>query len=92
MEKEDMRLVDATINDLVARVTIELNKVRPKEPLRFITEDEARKMLHCGKTFITQLRNSGKIAFVQDIDHKKLITYDRLSILKYQESNLHKTF
>lgn len=69
-----------------------IDKIRPNQPVRFITEDEARKLLNCGKTQLYHLRTNGKIAYVQDEEHPKMILYDRNSIDHYLQNNLKKPF
>lgn len=64
----------------------------PQEKLRFISEEEARQLLNCGKTQIYIYRVRGKVGFTQDPDHPKQIMYDRESIEAYLLSNLKEPF
>lgn len=89
---KNTRLIDFTVEELEILLYAILDKKRPIEPPRFVAEEEARKQLNCGKTHLYHLRISGKIGYVQDPDHPKLILYDRLSIEKYLEENLKKAF
>ena len=86
------RLIDLTEEDLIVLVQSAIEeKLRPV-PERFITEDEAKKLLNCSKTQMYYYRVKGTISFMQDENHKKKILYDRVSIMKYLESHLNKAF
>jgi len=86
------RLIDLTEEDLLVLIQSALSKEVIAEPLRFIPEEEAKKLLNCSKTQMYYYRVNGVISFVQDDEYRKLILYDRLSILKYLESHLKKAF
>ena len=78
--------------DLEVLFTEMLQKVHPNEPDRFVTAETARSILKCGNTTLYHLRTKGEISFVQNEDHRKLIVYDRNSLIAYMERNLKKAF
>ncbi len=78
--------------DLETLLTEILKDSISKEPDRFISEAEALRLLNCGKTTLYQLRVSGEIAYVQNESRRKMILYDRTSIMDYLESNLKKAY
>jgi len=86
------RLIDMTEEDLIVLFQSILKEKLTAEPERFITEEEAKKLLNCSKTQMYYYRVNGVISYVQDDEHRKMILYDRLSIMKYLESNLKKAF
>ena len=62
-----------------------------KVPNKWILEEEAMKMLgKIGKTQLWRLRSKGKIRYSQP--SRKIILYDRDSILEYLEKHAHDTF
>lgn len=67
-----------------------LDKVSKPEKPRWILEKEAMDMLGVKKTTMYELRVSGQIRFSQP--RKKIILYDRESILQYIEKNAKDTF
>lgn len=81
-----------TEDELILRIQKLLEKHITAEPERFITEEEARKLLNCSKTQMYYYRINGVISYVQDDEHRKMILYDRLSIMNYLESHLKKAF
>jgi hypothetical protein len=84
------RLIDMTEEDLIVLIqSIIGDKLRPI-PERYITEDEACKLLNCSKTQMYYYRVNLTISFIQDENHPKKILYDRVSIMKYLESHLKK--
>jgi len=86
------RLIDMTEEELALLILSIIGEKIRIEPERFIPEEDARKLLNCGKTQLYYLRTNGKISFVQDDEHPKMILYDRDSILKYLETNLKTAF
>ena len=78
--------------DLEVLFTEMLQKVHPNEPDRFVTAETARSILKCGNTTLYHLRTKGEISFVQNEDHRKLIVYDRNSLIAYMERNLKNAF
>ena len=95
MENESKRLFELTDDELVDKIINKLAKVLPliqnKQDL-FVPEDEARRILNCGKTTLYHLRMQGKISYVQDDEHRKMIQYKYSSLINYLESNLKKAF
>ncbi len=58
---------------------------------KWITDEEAKRMLGIkSKTTMQNLRNEGKIRFSQP--QRKIILYDRESILSFLENNANQTF
>ena len=92
MDKEDKRMIDVTIQEFIDNIVERLGEKFQVEPPRFIPEEEAKKLLNCGKTQLYHLRINGKISYVQDEEHRKMILYDRISIFEYQKKNLKKAF
>lgn len=77
---------DELIDQVVARV-LEQKKEVPK----WISPEEAMEMLNItSKTTLQRLKNEGHIGFSQPM--KKLILYDRASILAYLEKHAQKPF
>ena len=89
---DNRRLIDMTEEDLIVLIQSILKDKLTAEPERFINEEEAKKLLNCSKTQMYYYRVNGVISYVQDDKHRKLILYDRLSILNYLESHLKKAF
>jgi len=68
-----------------------VERVSKPEKDRWIFEEEALAMLGVkSKTTLWELRTEGKIRFSQP--RKKILLYDRESILKYIEANAKETF
>lgn len=78
--------------DLEDIITEMVEKIHPKEPDRWVTAETAKSILKCGNTTLYHLRTKGEISFVQNEDHRKLIVYDRNSLMSYMERNLKKAF
>lgn len=89
---DNRRLIDMTEEDLIVLFQSILKEKLTAEPERFITEEEAKKLLNCGKTQMYYYRVNGVISFVQDERYKKKILYCRHSINNYLESHLKKAF
>lgn len=88
----DKRVFELTVEELKILFTAILITKRPIEPPRFIDAVEAKNLLSCGDTQLYYYRVKGKISFVQDEEHPKMILYDRYSINDYLEKNLKKAF
>lgn len=86
------RIIDLTEEDFIVLIQSAVKEYLKPEPDRFISEEEAKKLLNCSKTQMYYYRVNGDISYVQDDKHPKMIQYDRLSILEYLESNLKKSF
>ena len=76
----------ALVEEVVDRLKDQNNVQHDK----WISDQDARKMLHIGKTTLQKLRDEGAIRFSQP--SKKLILYDRDSILEYLEKHAKDTF
>ncbi|OFY47801.1 MAG: hypothetical protein A2W85_13440 [Bacteroidetes bacterium GWF2_41_31] len=86
------RLIDFTEEDLIVLFRSLLDEKLTADPERFINEEEAMKLLNCGKTQMYYYRVKGIISYVQDKMHPKMIQYDRESINEYLGRNLVKAF
>ena len=76
--------------ELVDQVVDRLMEQREEKP-RWISGEEAMAMLRItSKTTLQKLKNEGHIGFSQPM--KKLILYDRKSILAYLDQHSHKPF
>jgi hypothetical protein len=76
---------------LVDRVVDRLKKQHKKEQNIWIDEEEAMELLRIkSKTTLQKFRDQGKIRFTQPT--RKLILYDRNSILEFLESHAKDTF
>lgn len=68
-----------------------VDRLNPKEKDRWILEVEAMSMLGIkSKTTLWELRNNGKIRYSQP--RKRIILYDRESILNFLDKNAKNTF
>ena len=69
-----------------------VNRLKPKEGLpKWIDEKEAKALLHVkSKTTMQKLRDEGNVRFSQL--SKKMILYDRESVMEYIELNAKDTF
>ncbi len=75
---------------LIEEVSQKLSK--PKLD-RFISESECMEILKIrSKSHLWKLRTEGKISYVKDNDHPKLILYDRGSLIEYLTKNLQHSF
>jgi DNA replication initiation complex subunit (GINS family) len=76
----------ALVEQVVARL-----KDKYEEKEKWVSDVEAMKLLNIkSKTTLQDYRNTGKIRYSQS--GKKIIVYDRESILKYLEKNAKNTF
>lgn len=73
------------IDEVMARV------IPKNEPKKWLSTDEAMELLQIkSKTTLQKLRDEALIRFSQP--QKKIIIYDRESILEYLENNVKETF
>lgn len=83
-------LEEAAFFQLVEQVVARL-KEKQKQENDWIGDVEAMSLLNIkSKTTLQKLRDEGRIRFSQP--QKKIILYDRLSILKYLEQHSRNTF
>lgn len=76
---------------LIEQVYKRLKTDQPEAAKKWISGQEAMQMLHIkSKTSLQNLRDSGRIRFSQP--QKKVIVYDRDSILEYLEQHAQNTF
>ena len=76
---------------LFDKVVDHLKEKMSNEPPRWIDGEEAMTLLKItSKTTLQKLRDEGKIRFSQP--QKKIILYDRLSLLEYIEKHAKDTF
>ena len=84
-------LEEAAFYELVEQVVARLKEKQGKEQENWIPDTQAMQLLNVtSKTTMQKLRDEGKIRFSQP--QKKIILYDRQSILDYLEKNARKTF
>lgn len=77
----------ALLEEVVAR----LKENAKSETDIWITDEDAMQLLNVkSKTTLQKMRDEGKIRFSQP--QKKIILYDRISILKYLDSNARNVF
>ncbi|MBE7172470.1 MAG: helix-turn-helix domain-containing protein [Williamsia sp.] len=82
---------EAAFYELVEQVVARLKEKQGKEQENWIPDKQAMQLLNItSKTTLQKLRDEGKIRFSQP--QKKIILYDRQSILDYLEKNARKTF
>lgn len=78
-------------HSLIDEVVERLLSVHGKKSDKWISNDEAMSLLRIkSKTTLQTLRNEGKIRFTQPM--KKVVLYDRESLLEYLERNAKETF
>lgn len=76
---------------LIDKVVDRLKKETGKTPEQWVDDDEAMDILKVkSKTTLQKLRDEGKIRFSQP--QKKVILYDRFSLLEYINKHAHDTF
>lgn len=84
-------LQDEAFYALIDRVIERIAAKQPGKPDKWLSGDEAMKMLRItSKTTLQKLRDEGKIRFSQP--EKKIILYDIDSIHAYLNKNAHETF
>lgn len=76
---------------LIEQVVARLREKHGDEKDKWISDEQAMQLLNIkSKTTLQKLRDEGKIRFSQP--QKKIILYDRESILEYLEKNARNTF
>lgn len=84
-------LEDEAFFSLVEQVVARLKDLHGPREDKWISDEEAMRMLRIkSKTTLQQYRDQGKVRFSQP--QKKIILYDRESILKFLEDNARNTF
>lgn len=84
-------LEDKAFYALIEQVVSRLKKENDNPIVRWISGEEAMALLQIkSATTLQKLRDEGKIRFTQP--QKKIILYDRESILKYLETHARNTF
>ncbi|OJW77932.1 MAG: DNA-binding protein [Bacteroidetes bacterium 46-16] len=84
-------LEEAAFYTLVEEVVARLSDKQERHSDKWISGEEAMKLLQIkSKTSLQNLRDSGKIRYSQP--QRKIIIYDRESILAYLETNAKNTF
>lgn len=84
-------LEEPAFYELVEQVVARLKEKHGPEKESWIAHKEAMQLLNVSsKTTMQKLRDEGKIRFSQP--QKKIILYDRQSILNYLDKNARKTF
>lgn len=84
-------LEEAAFYELVEQVVARLGEKHKGEKEKWLTGEEAMKLLNItSKTTLQNLRDSGKIRFSQP--QKKVILYDRESIMSYLDKNARNPF
>jgi Helix-turn-helix domain len=79
-------LEDAAFYSLIEQVVARLSTAITNEKEKWINEEQAMSLLNVkSKTTMQKLRDEGKIRFSQP--QKKIILYDRESIMGYLEKN-----
>ena len=78
-------------SDLKSTLEALVDQVVPKEPDKWILEEEAMKMMGIkSKSHLWKLRTEGCITYTQP--SRKILLYDRDSILAYLDSHIKKSF
>jgi hypothetical protein len=76
---------------LIEQVVVRLKESNPEKKDKWIDDQEAMQLLNIkSKTTLQKLRDEGKIRFSQP--QKKIILYDRDSIMAYLDKNSRETF
>ncbi len=84
-------LEEAAFYSLIEQVVARLKETHNQQKEEWISDERAMQLLNIkSKTTLQKLRDEGKIRFSQP--QKKIILYDRQSILDYLEKNARKTF
>jgi hypothetical protein len=76
--------------ELLDRVVKHIKEKNSVTQDRWVTPEEAQKILNVGKTCLQTLRNESKVVYSQPM--RKVILYDRLSLEKYLQNNIKKSF
>jgi len=84
-------LEEAAFYELIEQVVARLQEKNGQEKQKWVADKEAMQLLNItSKTTLQKLRDEGKVEFSQP--QKKIILYNRQSILDYLEKNARKTF
>lgn len=84
-------LEDAALYTLIEKVVVRLREKQTTTQVKWVDMDEAMHLLNIkSKTTLQKLRDEGRIRYTQP--QKKVILYDRDSILAYLERNARNTF
>lgn len=84
-------LEEPAFYSLLEQVVQRLRQVHGDTKPKWVNEEEAMTLIGVkSKTTMQKLRNEGKIRFTQP--QKKIILYDRDSMLQYLENNSRNTF
>lgn len=84
-------LEDAALYTLIEKVLVRLQEKQATTQVKWVNMDEAMHLLNIkSKTTLQKLRDEGRIRYSQP--QKKVILYDRDSILAYLERNARNTF
>lgn len=84
-------LEDAALYTLIEKVVVRLQEKQTATQVKWVDMDEAMRLLNIkSKTTLQKLRDEGRIRYSQP--QKKVILYDRDSILTYLERNARNTF
>lgn len=84
-------LQEPAFYELVEQVVLRLREKDGSQKLKWIDDEEAMNLLNIkSKTTLQKLRDEGRIRFSQP--QKKVILYDRDSIMEYLEKHARNTF
>ena len=83
-------LEDAALYVLIEEVTERLKAKENRTKSKWIPPAEAMQLLNIKRTSLQNLRDTGKIRYSQP--QRKVILYDRESIMEYLEKNAEPTF
>ena len=84
-------LEEEAFYQLVEQVVARLKDLHGPQKEKWISDVEAMELLNIkSKTTLQKFRDEGKVSFSQP--QKKIILYDRDSIIKYLDDNARKTF
>ena len=67
-----------------------LTKIEPKQPDKWISKEEALRLLQIKDTSLWKLRTEGRIRYTQP--SRKVLLYDRDSIMQYLEQHVQEPF
>lgn len=82
-------LEDAALYVLIDQVVSRLKEKDGKTADKWVTPDEAMRLLNVKKTTLQNYRDQGKIRFTGE---RKTLLYDRDSIMEYHEKNAQNKF
>ncbi|MEJ1929676.1 helix-turn-helix domain-containing protein [Nostoc sp. NIES-2111] len=84
-------LEDVALYSLIEKVVVRLREKQTATQVKWVDMEEAMHLLNIkSKTTLQKLRDEGRIRYSQP--QKKVILYDRDSILAYLERNARNTF